>query len=223
MRLQVGVVGRAHHGGTGGVRKSQGSSFPGVELENIGVNVTQNGKVMRRRGEILADGQHFNIVGTHLAQNFQDFLVGFPQPHHEAGFAWNTGVLRLELLEQLERMGIVRSGTGLFVKTRYGFQIMVEDIRRGGRENIQGDIHAPTKIRNEDFDGRVRGLLADFPYALGKMLRAAVAQVVTVDAGDDDVFEFQRSDAAGELFRFGRVRRERLAVANVAKRAAAGT
>ncbi|MPN55769.1 hypothetical protein SDC9_203453 [bioreactor metagenome] len=39
------------------------------------------------------------------------------------------------------------------------------------------------------------------------MLGTAVAQVVTVDAGDHDVTQFQRGDRFGEFARFVRVGR----------------
>ena len=53
------------------------------------------------------------------------------------------------------------------------------------------------------------------------MLRAAVAQVIAVDAGDDDVRESQRGDGAREIDRLVGVGRQRPAVRDVAERAAA--
>src|SRR5688572_9439275 len=52
------------------------------------------------------------------------------------------------------------------------------------------------------------------------MLRPAVAQVVAIDARDDDVLEPERRDRLREVQRLLRIRRQRPAVRNVAKRAA---
>src|SRR5437868_3769149 len=57
--------------------------------------------------------------------------------------------------------------------------------------------------------------------AFDKMRGAAIAQVVAVDAGDDDVRELQRGDRFGEVPRLLRVGRKRPAVRDVAERAAA--
>ena len=53
------------------------------------------------------------------------------------------------------------------------------------------------------------------------MPRAAVAQVVAVDAGDDHVRELQRGDGAREVDGLLGIGRQRLAVRDVAERAAA--
>src|SRR5690606_24637057 len=60
-------------------------------------------------------------------------------------------------------------------------------------------------------------------YALNEVTGAAVTQVVAVDAGDDDVFELHLGDGTGKVFRFVDVRRQWLAVRDVAERAAPRT
>ena len=52
------------------------------------------------------------------------------------------------------------------------------------------------------------------------MPRAAVAQVIAVDAGDDHVVERQRGDGLRQMPRLARIRRRRAPVGDIAKRAA---
>jgi hypothetical protein len=54
------------------------------------------------------------------------------------------------------------------------------------------------------------------------VLGAAVAQIVAVDAGNDHIFQLSAATDSAEFARFVRVGRQRLAVADVAERAAAG-
>jgi hypothetical protein len=54
------------------------------------------------------------------------------------------------------------------------------------------------------------------------VLGAAITQIVAVDAGNDHIFELERGDRFAEFARLVRVGRQRLAVADVAERAAAG-
>src|SRR5688572_28784690 len=57
-------------------------------------------------------------------------------------------------------------------------------------------------------------------YAVAEMLCSAVAQIVAVDAGNDDVTKLERRNGAGEIDRFRGVRRKRSAVSDIAERAA---
>src|SRR6185503_135238 len=63
-------------------------------------------------------------------------------------------------------------------------------------------------------------MLAHCAYAIREMTRAAVAQVVAVDAGDHDIAELEIRDGTGEVERLLGIRRQRLAVRHVAERAA---
>ncbi len=73
-----------------------------------------------------------------------------------------------------------------------------------------------------DFDFGIRAGFADGFDAVGKMLCAAVAQVVAVDRGDDDVTQVHGFDGFCEVFRFVGVEHVGAAVSHIAERAAAG-
>src|SRR5439155_22635976 len=61
---------------------------------------------------------------------------------------------------------------------------------------------------------------ADGADAVYEVLRTAVAQVVAVDTGDDDVAQVQRGNRLREIERFLRVERQRTPVADIAEGAA---
>ncbi len=78
----------------------------------------------------------------------------------------------------------------------------------------------PAEIGDEHFDPRRRRALADRADAIDEMPRAAVAQVVAIDARDDDVREPQRRDRLRQIGGLLGVERQRAAVTDVAERAA---
>ena len=115
---------------------------------------------------------------------------------------------------------IVRAGARLFVETRHGFQIMVHHVRRAGVEDVKRTIEAAAKIRRENFDLGFWRQRADGANAIDEMLRAAVAQIVAIDASNDHIFQAQCGDGFAEVARLVSVERFRAAVGHVAKRAA---
>src|SRR5690606_8598173 len=114
--------------------------------------------------QVLADGEHVDVVRAQVAHDLQDFLVGFAQADHDAGLGRNFRVQGLEALEQVERVGVVGTGPGFLVQARDGFQVVVHDVRRGGLEDFQGAVHAAAEVRGQDLDaggGRERAHALD--------------------------------------------------------------
>ena len=98
---------------------------------------------------------------------------------------------------------------------------MVHHIGRGGGQNGEGLVVAAAKVGHEHFDLRVRRQRPRAADAVHIVLRAAVAQVVAVYAGDDHIVELERSNGLGEVFGFVGIERVGPAMSHVAKRAAA--
>ncbi len=88
-------------------------------------------------------------------------------------------------------------------------------------EDFDGQIQASTKIGHQRLDQRCRRLGAHGGNHVDKVLRAAIAQIVAVDAGNHHIAQFEAGNALGQLGRFVGVGRQRLAVPDIAKRAAA--
>ena len=174
------------------------------------------------RLQVLAHSDHFDVVGAHVAHDFAHFVVGFAQAHHDAGFGGDVRHHFFVAAQQLERMLVVGAGAGLFVEARMGFQIVVHHVGRIFRQNVQGDVEPAAEIGHEDFDFGVGAAFADGGDAIGKVLGAAVAQIVAVYRGDNDVAQIHGGHAGGEVLWFFGVERVGAAVADVAEGAAAG-
>ena len=99
-------------------------------------------------------------------------------------------------------MRVVGAGAGLLVEAGHGFEVMVEDVGQCITEDVDGQRMTSAKIGNQCFDGGGRRLFAYGGNDIGKVAGAPVAQVVTVDAGDDHVTQLEMGDAGGETLRF---------------------
>ncbi|MNT51429.1 hypothetical protein D3C72_1883940 [compost metagenome] len=99
---------------------------------------------------------------------------------------------------------------------------MVEHIRWRGGENIQRAIHTTTEIRHQRFNLNVRAFLTDGGDAICKVLRTAVAEIVTVNGGNHHVTQCHVGNGLGQLQWLVGVRGDRATVCHVAERAATG-
>ena len=222
MRLLIRPIAGAHHRAAGGVLETHLQRFGLEHLEGVGMHVAQHRQVAAGGLQVLADGQHVHVVGTHVTHHFEDFVVGFAEANHQAGLGGNVRVARLELLEELQRVGVVGTRAGLLVEARHGFEVVVHHVRRGLVEDVEGHVHAAAEVGHQHFDAGFRGGCAGGADALHEVLGTTVAQVVAVDAGDHHVVEAHRRDGLGEVGRLIGVEGLGAAVADVAEGAAAG-
>src|SRR5690606_20995974 len=132
VRLLVGPVARAHHRPAGGVLEAHLQRLGLQHREGVRVHVTQHRQVAAGGLQVLADGEHLDVVRAHVAHDLEDLVVGLAQADHQAGLGRDLGVTGLELLEQLERVGVVRTRARLLVQARHGLEVVVHDVRRGG-------------------------------------------------------------------------------------------
>ena len=118
-------------------------------------------------------------------------------------------------------MRVIRARARLLVEPRHGLEVVVHHVRRRLAQDGERAVEPAAEVRHQHLDlraGRMRAHRAD---AVDEVRSAAVAQVVAVDAGDHDVFEFQRGDRPREIERLVRVERQRPPMPDVAERAAA--
>ena len=123
----------------------------------------------------------------------------------------------LEFLQQPERVCIVRTRARLFVQPRHGLEIVVHDVGRGFRQDLQSAIETTAEIRDQHLDPRPGRNLAQLADAVPEMAGPAVAQVVAVHTGDHDVRELQRRDRLGQIRGLVGIERQRPAVTDVAE------
>ncbi len=221
VRLLVRVVARSHHRAHGGVGEAHLVGFLFVHLERIRMHVAAHRQVAVGRREVLADGQHVDVVRAHVAHHLQDLLVGLAQAHHDAALGGHAGMQRLELLEQVQAELVVGARACFLVEARRGLEVVVHHVGRRGLEDLQRTVVAAAEVGHQDLDLRLGRERADVLDALHEVAAAAVAQVVAVHAGDHHVLQLERGDGAREVQRFVLVQRVRPAVAHVAERAAA--
>ena len=220
--LQVGVIGRAHQRAAGGVGESHPTGGRLIFAEDIRMNKAPHRQMSGGGAEILPDRQHFHIVGAQVLHSCIGFLVRFAESDHDAGLGRRFGKTPLEFAQQVEGVGVVRAGARHFVKARDGFEIVIENIGGGDGEGVEGFFHSPAKVRREDFDPNVGRFFANGANALGEVGGAAVAQVVAVHAGDDDIGQAQFGGDTRQIFGLGGVGRVGASVGDIAKRTAAG-
>src|SRR5258706_1712645 len=220
MRLLVGVVRGAHERPDGGVLEAHRRRFLPEQGENGGLDIALDRQVMRRGLQVLADGQHVDIVRAQIAHYREDFGIGLAEADHQAGFGRYARIKALELLQQRERVPIVAARPRLLVEPRHRLQVVVHHVGRRGSEDFQRAIEASAEIRDQYFERGLRAQLAHRSDAVDEVLGAAVAQVVPVHAGDDHIAERELRNGLGEVPRLLGIRGERPAVRHVAERAA---
>ena len=193
-------------------------------LEFVGRPVAHHRVVVGAGLQVLADGDHVDIVRAQVAQGAFDLFHGFAEAEHDAALGRHVGMLGLELLQQGQRPLVIGARADVAVQIGHGFEVVVEHVRRVLRQDLQRPLHAAlaAEVGGEDLDLRLRAVFAHRGDAVDEMLGAAVAQVVAVDAGHHHVFQAHVGDGAGQIQRLVGVRRLRTAVGDIAERTAAG-
>src|SRR5262245_50598311 len=100
---------------------------------------------------------------------------------------------------------------------------MVHHVGRRFAKDCEGKLEPATEIGHQHFDACGGGMLAYGAYAIHEMPCSAVAQVVAVHAGYDNVFESQSRYRPSKIQRFLGIGRERPPMPHVTERTAAGT
>jgi hypothetical protein len=67
-----------------------------VHPEDLRMNVTGNRQMVAGRCKVLTNGEHFDIVGTQVVQNFEDLVVGFTETDHQPRLGRNLRIACLE-------------------------------------------------------------------------------------------------------------------------------
>src|SRR4029453_5191651 len=146
--LFVGVIRRAYQRADGGVAESECVGLALKHGECVRMHVTRYRQMAGAGLEILPDGEHLDLVRAHVAHDRENLLVGFAEAHHQAGLGRNLREALLELLQQLERMPIVRARPGLLVEARHGLEIVVHHVGRAFRKRVQSSRQTAPEIRH---------------------------------------------------------------------------
>ena len=154
--------------------------------------------------EVLADGGDVDILLTEVAKELFDFGGSFAEADHEAGLCHDIGAVGAGEAKNVERLPVVCLGTHAAIEAWGCLHIVVEDV--GGSVEDAGDGDGVAfEIGGEDFDAGVRERKFHVADGFGEVRGAAVVQIVTIDAGDDDVAEVHFGGHAGDIGGFGGV------------------
>ena len=176
-----------------------------------------------RRLKILAQGEHRAAVGPQVRHHGQDLIGLLTEAEHDPGLGRYLRVPVLELCQQVQGPLVVRPGAGLGIEPGHRLQVVVEDIRYGrAHEPVQGDRLPAAEVGHQDLQQRLRTARPHRLQAGREVSGTAIAQVVPVHRGDDDIAQTHGGNGLGQVVGFGRVGRPGAAVRHVAERAAAG-
>ena len=70
--------------------------------------------VIRRR-QVLTNRQQIDVVGAHIFELFDDFLIGLTEPYHQPRLGRHIRITLLEALQKIQRVCIIGTGASLLV------------------------------------------------------------------------------------------------------------
>ncbi len=88
--------------------------------------------------------------------------------------------------QHMQRLSIVGLRAHAPVQPPHRLHVVIEDVRPG-IEHARHGIQIAAKIRREYFDPGFRQRPPDFAYGLGEVMRAAIRQIVAIDARDHHI------------------------------------
>ena len=113
---------------------------------------------------------------------------GLAEPDHETGFGQDAGRVPPGEGEDLEGLAVIGLRAHAAVEPRYGLHVVVENMG-SGIQHAGHSIVIAAEVRRQDFHAGAGEGCPDLAYRFGEMMRPAIFEVVTVDAGDDHVLQ----------------------------------
>ncbi|MPL92900.1 hypothetical protein SDC9_39024 [bioreactor metagenome] len=193
-----------------------------VLLELVGRHEPVDGVVLGRRLQILADGQEVDVGGTHVVHHLLHFHRALAQPDHDPRLGEHARIQLLHPLQQAQRMEVARTGAHLGIEAGHRLEIVVEHVGARLDHLFQHLGTAFQEVGGQDLDRGVGRAMAHGADRLGKMLGAAILEIVTVDRGDDDMLQPERLHRMGDAARLEHIKRIGPAGRDVAEGTAAG-
>ena len=184
--------------------------------------VAPDRQVRGRWPQILADGQDVASDAAEVGQGVNQLGPRFAKTHHETRFRGDAGLTVAGTVQQAERtvVAATRSGSAILAANR--LEVVVQYVR-SRRENGVERFVASTEIRYEGFDPAGGGQRAGCGDCAGERARSPVIKVISIDRGDDDVVEIQRSYCLSHAGGFVSINWARLAMLDIAVRTGSGT
>ena len=138
-------------------------------------------RVPRARLQVLADGEEVDAGRAHVVHDLHHLLARFTEADHDPRLGENLAVDLLGALQQPQRMEIARTRTDRQVEPRHGFEVVIEHIGRRREHRLERAVLAQ-EVRRQHLDGHRRRGLAQRRDDAGEVHRAAVGEIVPIDA-----------------------------------------
>src|ERR1051326_2721164 len=201
--------------------ESHGLAGVAIAVENRWMDVLDDVELLALRLEVLADRADLDAGVAELAEDVEHFIAALAEAEHQARLRGDRGVDALRLGQHRERAWEARAGTHVVVEPRHGLDVVVEVVGLR-RDDGAHRVHVAVEVGGEHFDDGVRQRGAQLGDRLGELRRAAVAEIVARDRGDDDVAQSHPPRRLRDRARLlGRRRRVRPAGGDVAEAARA--
>lgn len=103
--------------------------------------------VARRWLQILTDGQEIHLCGPQIIHDLKNLGAVFAHTSHQPGFREYRRGQFLDAVKDVEGAEIARTRPNSGIKARDRFDVVVENVRAGGRNLLQRVIGAIQEIR----------------------------------------------------------------------------
>lgn len=132
----VGVIAGPNKGSTCDVGETHFLGLPANLGELIRMNESLDGQMLGARLQILAYGQEVNAGIAKVGKRLQDFFVGFAESEHDSALRDGRRESLFDVAQNFEADGITGSSADSTLKSSDRFNVMVEDVRLGGEDDI---------------------------------------------------------------------------------------
>ena len=202
-RFEVGgVVGAADEGAGGDVAEALAFGDDLEVGELVRVDVFDDGEVLFRRAEVLAEGEDGDAGVAEVVHGLEDFGFGFAEAEHDAAFGGDLAAGHFfGAFEDVETAVVLGAAADERGEALDGFEVVIEDVGAGVDDGLEGVI-AAVEVRDEDFDDDAGVFAADGFDGACEVEGTAVLEVVAGDGGDDDMIEVHAFGGFGDAVWF---------------------
>lgn len=225
----AGLVATTDERAAGDVQESHVDGAAAPHLELGGRDVLLDLQVALGGAHVLAEGDDVDAGGAQVAQRGDDLVLLLAEAEHDARLGDDAVAVavvvsaldRLDVLEHGE--ALAEGGAAVAHVGREGLdgldvvRVDVEPAARHERHHVQ----VAPEVAGQGLDEQARLLGLDAPDGLGEVARAAVGEVVAVDARQHDVAQPPARQGLGGVLGLVRVQRRGRAVRLDAAEAAA--
>ena len=198
--LFKGVVGRANQRPGLDVFDAHGFAEALEFGELVGMNVALDGQVFGRGLHVLAESEDVRALRGDILHGGENFVAGFAESQHHAGFCGQPGDKFSGAAEQFERTLVHGTLADLAIQARNGFHVVIQDVGLGGHYRFES-VPIAAKIGNQDFDFASGDARANFRDGAREDGGATVGLIVAIHGSDDSVTQAHSCDSFSDALR----------------------